>query len=282
VKRFVHPTAGKVYIVGAGPGDPGLLTVRGLAYLRQAQVVVHDRLVHPALLDEVSPTATCIDVGKAPGRHPYPQSAINALLIRKASEGHMVVRLKGGDPFVFGRGGEECQALAAAGVPFEVVPGVSSAIAVPAYAGIPVTHRAYTRAFTVITGHTCDADDTALDWQSLARTGTLVILMGLSRLATIAERLIAHGRAPDTPVAVIQWGTTTDQTVVAGPLATIAEKARELQSPATIVVGEVVELRHDLQWFDLPQVTQTIEPDAAAMPYTIAAALTATACLSPS
>ena len=282
MKRCANPAGGKVYIVGAGPGDPGLLTIRGLAYLRQAQVVVHDRLIHPALLDEVSPTARCIDVGKAPSRHPYPQSAINALLIAKAREGHMVVRLKGGDPFVFGRGGEECQALAAAGVPFEVVPGVSSAIAVPAYAGIPVTHRAYTRAFTVITGHTCDADDASLDWQSLARGGTLVILMGLSRLATIAERLLAHGRAPDTPVAVIQCGTTTEQKVVAGTLADIAAKAGGLQSPATIVVGEVVELRHGLQWFDLPQATHMTAQEAVAIPCTIAAALTATACLSPS
>ena len=175
MKPLEPPELGKVYLVGAGPGDPGLITVRGLTYLRQAQVVVYDRLIHPALLDEASPSAECINVGKAPGRHTVPQVEINALLIAKAGEGKIVVRLKGGDPFVFGRGGEECRALAEAGVPFEVVPGVSSALAVPAYAGIPVTHRAYASAFTVITGHTCGPDGPRLDWETLSKAETLVV-----------------------------------------------------------------------------------------------------------
>ncbi|GIX48150.1 MAG: hypothetical protein KatS3mg131_2361 [Candidatus Tectimicrobiota bacterium] len=236
---------GIVYLVGAGPGDPGLITVRGLACLRQADVVVYDRLVSPALLEEAPAAAERIGVGKAPGIHPYPQEAINALLIERARRGCTVVRLKGGDPFVFGRGGEECQALAAAGVPFAVIPGVSSAIAVPAYAGIPVTHRAYTRAFAVVSGH-----DARLDWQAYAGIGTLVVLMGLGHLADIARQLIACGRAPETPVAVIHWGTTAAQRVVEGTLADIAEKAAGLLPPATIVIGEVVTLRAQLAWFD--------------------------------
>ncbi len=262
------PELGKVYLVGAGPGDPGLITVRGLTYLRQAQVVVYDRLIHPALLDEASPSAECINVGKTPGRHTVSQVEINALLIAKACEGKIVVRLKGGDPFVFGRGGEECQALAEAGVPFEVVPGVSSALAVPAYAGIPVTHRAYASAFTVITGHTCGPDGPRLDWETLSKAETLVVLMGLRRLPFIVNKLIAHGRPPGTLVAVVQWGTTTEQTVVQGTLADIAEKASGLRSPATIIVGDVVGLRNDLRWFDASSTDPTALPNTASQPYT--------------
>jgi uroporphyrin-III C-methyltransferase len=241
---------GKVYLVGAGPGDPGLITVRGLTYLRQAQVVVYDRLVHPALLDEVAANAERIHVGKAAGHHSVPQSEINALLIAKACQGHIVVRLKGGDPFVFGRGGEECEALAAAGVSFEVVPGVSSSIAAPAYAGIPITHRNYTRSFTVVTGHTCGADSSSLDWTHLAQAETLVVVMGLRRLSLIVDQLLANGRAADTPVAVVQWGTTAEQVVAQGTLADIVQRAAGLTAPATIIVGEVVTLRGDLQWFE--------------------------------
>lgn len=240
---------GKVYLVGAGPGDPGLITVRGLTYLRQAQVVVYDRLVHPALLDETSAATERIHVGKAAGHHSIPQSEINALLIAKARQGHMVVRLKGGDPFVFGRGGEECEALAAAGVPFEVVPGVSSAVAAPAYAGIPVTHRNYASSFTVVTGHACGTKRSGLDWATLAQAETLVIVMGLRRLPVIVDQLLANGRAPDTPVAVVQWGTTAEQVVAQGTLADIVARAAGLTAPATIVVGEVVTLCPDLQWF---------------------------------
>jgi uroporphyrin-III C-methyltransferase len=238
--------SGIVYIVGAGPGDPELITVRGLACLRRADVVLYDRLVAPALLDEAPVTAALIDVGKEPARHRRPQSEINALLIEEASRGKTVVRLKGGDPFVFGRGGEECEALVEAGIPFEVVPGVSSAIGAPAYAGIPVTHRGIAQSFTVITGHTCDD---AIDWPALPTNGTLVFLMGVGHLSEIACRLAAHGRAADTPVAVVHAGTTPAQVVVEGTLANIAERARGVQPPATIVVGEVVRLRRKLDWY---------------------------------
>ncbi len=242
--------SGIVYLVGAGPGDPGLITVKGLDYLRRADVVLYDRLIHPQLLDEAPPDAERIDVGKESGHHSRPQAEINALLISKARQGKTVVRLKGGDPFVFGRGGEEAEALASARIPFEVVPGVTSAIAVPAYAGIPVTHRQFASAFTVVTGHTCGSEACAVDWSSLATGGTLVFLMGVGHLAEIASQLTAHGRSPQTPAAVIGWGTTAAQVVVQGTLADIAEKAKEVSPPATIVVGEVVNLRQELDWFN--------------------------------
>ena len=244
---------GIVFLVGAGPGDPGLITVKGLACLRRAEVVLYDRLVHPALLDEAPRYAERIDVGKAPRRNRRTQEEINALLVEHASAGKVVVRLKGGDPFVFGRGGEECQALAAAGIPYEVVPGVSSAVAVPAYAGIPVTHRDFASSFTVIAGHT--ADEMALDWASLARSETLVFLMGVAHLPEIAAQLMAHGRPGETPAAVIANGTTGTQSVVQGSLATIGRLARAIEPPATIVVGEVVRLRAQLDWFK-PQAAE--------------------------
>src|SRR6266540_5043602 len=233
---------GIVYIVGGGPGDPGLITVRGLECLRRADVVLYDRLVAQELLTEVPAYAEMIDVGKEPKRHRRSQDEINALLIEKARDGKMVVRLKGGDPFVFGRGGEECQALAEAGIPYEVVPGVSSAIAVPAYAGIPVTQRGISTSFTVVTGHTADSD---LDWSAVSRTGTVVFLMGVAHLEEIVGQLITHGRASDTPVAIIEQGATQNQFVLTGTLADIVEKAqtRSVQQPATLVVGEVVRLR---------------------------------------
>ncbi|HEY4689057.1 MAG TPA: uroporphyrinogen-III C-methyltransferase [Anaerolineae bacterium] len=256
---------GIVYIVGAGPGDPGLITVKGLDCLRRADVVLFDRLADRRLLDEARGDAELIDVGKEPARHRRPQSEINALLIVKAREDKTVVRLKGGDPFVFGRGGEECEALAEAGIPFEVVPGVSSAIAVPAYAGIPVTHREMARSFTVITGHTCEAQKSESgqgpDWTSLPRTGTLVFLMGVGHLPEIARRLAAHGCSPDTPVAVIHRGTTPAQRVVEGTLADIAERAGGIQAPATLVVGDVVHLRGKLDWFHAGRETVSTDPD---------------------
>jgi uroporphyrin-III C-methyltransferase len=237
-----------VYIVGAGPGDPELITVKGLACLRRAAVVLYDRLVAPELLAEAPAEAELIDVGKAPRKQRRSQAEINELLVAKANAGLAVVRLKGGDPFVFGRGGEECQALAEAGVSYEVVPGVSSAVAVPAYAGIPVTHRDYASSFTVVTGHSAD-EDSGVDWAGLPTTGTLVCLMGVEHLPEIARRLQALGRAPETPAAVIGWGTTGRQTVVAGTLADIAERAASVEAPATIVIGEVVGLRDRLDWF---------------------------------
>jgi len=248
---------GKVWLVGAGPGDPGLMTVAGVAALAEAQVVVYDRLVSAKLLELAPSSAERIFVGKEAGAHALSQEQINALLVEKARQGKRVVRLKGGDPYVFGRGGEEAEALAAAGVPFEVVPGVTSAVAVPAYAGIPITHRGLASSFAVITGHEDPTKgETAIDWSKLA-TGvdTLVFLMGAATLPQIVEKLVEHGRPPTTPVAVIRWGTTPAQEVVTGTLADIARqvKAARLEPPAVAVVGEVVRLRETLRWFDSPQ-----------------------------
>ena len=244
----LSPTTGTVYIVGGGPGDPGLITVKGLECLRRADVVLYDRLVAQELLTEVPVHAELIDVGKEPKRHRRSQDEINALLIEKAREGKVVIRLKGGDPFVFGRGGEECQALSEAGIRYEVVPGVSSAIAVPAYAGIPVTQRGVTTAFTVVAGHTGGSDST-IDWQAISRIGTIVFLMGVEHLPEIVPQLIAHGRGADTPAALIQEGTTLNQFVVTGTLADIVAKSREIRPPAVLVVGEVVRLHEELEWF---------------------------------
>lgn len=241
---------GFVSLVGAGPGDPELITVKGLDRLRRADVVVHDRLVALQLLEEAQPQARRIDVGKAPGHQPWPQERINRLLVAEARRKRRVVRLKGGDPFVLGRGGEECLALAAAGVPFEVVPGVTSAVAAPAYAGIPLTHRGVACAFTVVTGHTAGSDPEALDWPTLARAETLVVLMGLEPLPVIAARLVAAGRDAATPVAVIENGTRGEQRVVRGTLRDIAQRARGSRSPATIVIGEVVRLSAQIAWFE--------------------------------
>jgi uroporphyrinogen III methyltransferase/synthase len=244
-----HNENGIVYIVGAGPGDPGLITVKGLEYLRRADVVLYDRLVAPELLDEVPPHAELVDVGKEPKRHRRSQDEINSLLIEKAREGKTVVRLKGGDPFVFGRGGEECQALSEAGVLYEVIPGVSSAIAVPAYAGIPVTQRGVTTAFTVVAGHT-GSSESDIDWDGISKIGTIVFLMGVEHLPEIVAQLVVHGRPTDTPAAVIQEGTTRHQLVVVGMLGDIVEKAQGVRPPAVLVVGEVVRLHEQINWFD--------------------------------
>ena len=235
-------SSGRVVLVGAGPGDPELITVKGLRWLRRADVVVYDRLASPALLDEARPGALRIDAGKASGRHCLPQSAITPLLVHHARAGRLVVRLKGGDPFVFGRGGEEVLACRAAGIPVEVVPGVSAAVAAPAAAGIPVTHRGLAAAVTVVTGHEAPSS-AAVDWDALGRhTGTLVVLMGVGALPAIAARLLAAGRPASTPAAVVSRGTTAGQRIVASTLADIAERARHLPAPATIVIGDVVRL----------------------------------------
>jgi uroporphyrin-III C-methyltransferase/precorrin-2 dehydrogenase/sirohydrochlorin ferrochelatase len=234
---------GVVYLVGAGPGAPGLITLRGLRILRRAEVVVYDRLVHPALVAAAPPSAERVFVGKRPGGHSVEQRRINAVLIERARAGAVVVRLKGGDPFVFGRGAEECEALRAAGLRFEVVPGVTSAVAAPGAAGIAVTHRKLASAFAVVAGHECDgASD--LDWDALGRIPTLVFLMALRSLPRIAASLIAHGRRPETPAAVIAGATLPDERTVVGTLATIGRLGEEagLEPPATLVVGEVVRL----------------------------------------
>ncbi|HEX7186287.1 MAG TPA: uroporphyrinogen-III C-methyltransferase [Thermoanaerobaculia bacterium] len=235
-----------VYLVGAGPGDPGLMTVRGMQVLKRADVVVYDRLVSPEILAEAPSSAERIYAGKEPGNHRCDQEEINGLLVRHAQAGRVVVRLKGGDPFLFGRGGEEALACQEAGIDWEVVPGVTSAVSVPARAGIPVTHRGMSGGFAVVTGH-CMAHD-RVDWTALARIDTVVVLMGLSRLSEIATLLILHGRSAETPAAVISRGTLPGERVVEGSLGEIAEKVtREgLVSPATLVVGEVVRLREAL------------------------------------
>jgi uroporphyrin-III C-methyltransferase len=220
--------------------------------LRQAEVVVYDRLVHPRLLDE-APRARRVFAGKAAGRHALPQARINALLVRHARRGRRVVRLKGGDPFVFGRGGEEAEALARAGVPFEVVPGVTSAVAVPAYAGIPLTHRGVASSFAVVTGHE-DAvkRGASVDWARLAGAAdTLVVLMGARALPRITRALIAQGRSPATPVALVRWGTTDLQETLTGRLDDIAGRAARarLEPPVVAVIGDVVALRRRLRWF---------------------------------
>jgi len=249
-----------VYLVGAGPGDTSLLTLRGAELLKSADVVVFDLLVNPALLRFAAPTAEIISRGK---RAAMPQEKITALLIAKAKEGKTVVRLKGGDPYIFGRGGEEAEALAAEEISFEIVPGVSSISAVPNYAGIPLTHRAHCSSFTVFTGHSDSADAaTALRYEQIAKIpGTKVVLMGTENLDDWTKSLIAHGMSSETPVAVIQSGTHGEQKSIAGTLATIAALAKEkkLSPPALTVVGEVVKLRDKLNWFEkLPLFGQRI------------------------
>ncbi len=245
---------GTVFLVGAGPGDPGLITVRGAQCLRTANVVLYDRLVDRRLLALAPSHAELIDVGKARGDGPDRQAGINALLVEKARAGGRVVRLKGGDPFVFGRGGEEAEALAEAGVTYQVVPGVTSAIAAPAYAGIPLTHRGYASSFTVITGsEASDKDENAIAWDRLAGLdGTVVVLMGWERLEEIVDAVVGAGRSEDTPVAAIQWGSEPGQRTVVGTLADIVGRAREsgLAPPVAVVIGEVVRLRGRLRWFD--------------------------------
>lgn len=226
-----------VHLVGAGPGDPELLTMRAARLLASAEVVVHDALVDHSVLDIAPPDAEIIDVGKRPGAS-VPQELINALLVHLGRDGRNVVRLKGGDPFVFGRGGEEALALREAGVDFTIVPGVSSAIAAPASAGIPVTHRGVSVGFTVVTGHRAEDGARGIDWESLARTGTtLVVMMGVAERGTIANRLMAGGLAPNTPVAAIRNGTRVDQSIVRSTLGELQRLV--IDSPATIVIGAV-------------------------------------------
>ena len=249
-EKEIYP--GKVYLVGAGPGDPGLLTVKALELLRRADVVVYDYLVNPDLLTNVRDAAERIYAGKLGGGKQTPQDDINTLLIDRARHGKLVVRLKGGDPFLFGRGGEEGQALRAASVPFEIVPGVSSALAVPAYAGIPVTHRGLSRSVAIITGVQAGDDNLSAQIQRAASADTIVILMGLSQLRRIAEQLIVAGRTPNTPVAVIRWGTYETQQTITATLDDVADRVQQerLSAPVVIVVGEVVRLRGELNWFE--------------------------------
>ncbi len=237
---------GKVYLVGAGPGDPGLITIKGVECLQRADVVVYDRLVAPTLLNYAPAHAEKIYVGKASSDHTLPQSEINALLAEKARAGKIVVRLKGGDPFVFGRGGEEALALADAGIAFEIVSGISSAIAAPAYAGIPVTHRGVAASFMVATGHLRDDNDPTSNFQF----PTSIFLMGVENLESIVAALIESGRDANTPAALVRWGTTPQQQTVVGNLENIIERSRDLKPPAVLIVGDVVNLREKLQWVE--------------------------------
>ena len=245
---------GKVYLVGAGPGDPGLITVRGRECLRRAEVLVYDFLAAPELLRHAPETAERIYVGKQGGDHTLSQDEINRLLVEKARAGRIVTRLKGGDPFIFGRGGEEAEILVEHGIAFEIVPGVTSAVAAPAYAGIPLTHRHFTSTLAFVTGHEDpNKTDSSIDWSALAKgIGTLVFFMGVRNLPKIVDRLVTHGRSPRTPVALVRWGTTARQRTVTGTLADIVERvaAAGLKAPCIIVVGEVVQLRERLQWFE--------------------------------
>lgn len=245
---------GYVYLTGAGPGDPKLITVRGLETIRLADVIVYDRLVAQELLEEAMPGTELLYVGKASGHHTLPQEEINALICDRAMCGRTVTRLKGGDPFVFGRGGEEAVYLAERGIPYEVVPGISSCIAAPAYAGIPVTHRRLAASFAVLTGHECAGKSGAsVDWEWATGAETLVVLMGLQQLSVIAGRLLAAGKPPGTPTAIIQSGSRAEaQRVLAGRLDEIAalQEIERLDSPATIVIGPVVALRERIAWLD--------------------------------
>jgi uroporphyrinogen III methyltransferase/synthase len=245
---------GTVYLVGAGPGDPRLITLRGAECLRAADVVVYDSLANARLLDFAPPHAEAVPVGKRHGERCMSQEAINELLVNQARAGKTVVRLKGGDPFVFGRGGEEAAALRAAGVPYEIVPGVTAGVAVPAYAGIPVTHREFASAVAFITGHEDpDKPESTLDWPGLAAfPGTLIFYMGVSRLANLSESLIRHGRPATTPAAVIEWGTSPAQRTVTGTLNDIAGRVQTagLCAPAVIVIGQVASLAQSLRWFE--------------------------------
>ncbi|CNH87029.1 siroheme synthase CysG [Yersinia pekkanenii] len=254
-------TQGEVALVGAGPGDPGLLTLRGLQVIQQADVVLYDHLVSPEVLDLVRRDAERICVGKRAGTHSVSQEETNQLLVTLAQLGKRVVRLKGGDPFIFGRGGEELQVVARAGIAFQVVPGVTAASGATAYAGIPLTHRDYAQSVTFITGH-CRADGGDLDWQALARgRQTLAIYMGTVKAAEISRQLIAHGRATTTPVAVIGRGTRADQQVLTGTLAQLESLAHQAPTPALLVIGEVVDLHHQIAWFgQQSQTEQAISP----------------------
>ena len=249
-----HEAEGRVYLVGAGPGALGLVTLRAYKLVQRADVLVYDYLCNPEMLRWARADAEKIYAGKSASAHTLTQDEINALLVERARAGKIVVRLKGGDPYVFGRGGEEAQVLKAAGVGFEVVPGVTSAIAAPSYAGIPVTHRDYASTVTFVTGHEDPTkEESAIDWKQLAQLrGTKIFLMGVERLRQIAQRLIAEGADAATPVALVRWGTTARQESIEGTLATIADlvEQRKFRAPAVTIVGDVVRLRPELNWFE--------------------------------
>jgi uroporphyrinogen III methyltransferase / synthase len=250
-KRF---SKGLVYLIGAGPGDPGLITLKGRDCIARSDVILYDYLAHKGLLAFARPEAELIYAGKVGGSHNREQWQINDMLVEKALQGKVVARLKGGDPFIFGRGGEECEALVAAGIPFEIIPGITAAVGAAAYAGIPLTHRDFTTSVSLVTGHESNCKDASgIDWHSLASgTGTVVFYMGMKNLPQIVANLVNHGRPAQTPVALVRWGTRPEQEVLTGTLADIVELARRsgFKAPAVTIVGEVVRLRETLRWFD--------------------------------
>ena len=244
---------GKVYLVGAGPGNPDLITIKGLRCIEQADIILYDRLVNPELLKYAKDGAQLVYCGKLPHYHTMKQETINRFLVKYAKKGYQVVRLKGGDPFVFGRGGEEAEECAQSNVPFEIVPGITAGIAASAYAGIPVTHRTLSKSFAFITGHQAGDEAAEHQWPHLANgVDTICVYMGVAHLGTIIRKLIQHGKSPHTPIALIQWGTLSDQRTVVGTLETIEEVVLEAQisNPSMIVIGEVVRLHEKLNWFE--------------------------------
>ncbi|MBW7458286.1 uroporphyrinogen-III C-methyltransferase, partial [Paenibacillus sepulcri] len=250
----MEKATGKVFLVGAGPGDPKLITIRGMECLQACDVVVYDRLASPRLLKYLKAGTKKVYVGKLPDRHTMKQEDINQLLVDLALEGKIVTRLKGGDPTIFGRVGEEAELLQQNGVEFEIIPGITSAIAVPAYAGIPVTHRDLASSLSIITGHESpDKLDQSIYWDKVTNaTGTLIFLMGVAKIGYIADQLMKHGKPPETPVALIRWGTRVEQQTITGTLETIEAvvRAADFKPPAVIVVGDVVRQRDKLQWYE--------------------------------
>jgi len=241
----------KVYLTGAGPGDVELLTIKALKIIQKADVIIYDKLANPEILDEAKDNAELIFVGKERGNHKIPQDEINEIIYQSALKNETVVRLKGGDPFVFGRGGEEALYLKERNIKFEIIPGITSAISVPAYAGIPVTNRGITPSFRVVTGHRKTSDNIAnINWSSFIENETIVFLMGLHNIKLIVTKLLEVGKAKDYPCAIISQGTTKNQKVITGTLEDIVLKSKDAISPAIIIVGEVVKLREDLKWFD--------------------------------
>jgi uroporphyrin-III C-methyltransferase len=256
---------GKVYLVGAGPGDVDLLTVKGLKCIQEADVILYDRLINKELLSYAKPGADLIYCGKLPNYHAMIQETINHFLVKYAKQGKVVTRLKGGDPFVFGRGAEEAEILANQGIAFEVVPGITSGIAAPAYAGIPVTHRELSSSFAIVTGHMRAGKSDSIHWESLAKgIDTLAIYMGVGNLPYICQQLTKYGRPESTPVALVHWGTTEAQYTITGTLSTIVEiaKSSDIKNPSMIIVGEVVKLRDKIQWFEQTVLNEKIIQEA--------------------
>lgn len=257
-------SAGKAYLVGAGSGHPDLITVKGLKLVQSADLILYDRLIPRELLDEVRPDAQLIFVGKRAGHHPKPQDEINRILLEQVALGKQVVRLKGGDPFVFGRGGEEAIALAAAGLAFEIVPGISSSIAAPAYAGIPLTQKGVATGFALVTGHeTPDKPNSTTDWAAMAHVPTLVVLMGLTKLPDVVAALLENGKDPNTPTALLGRATTNEQKVIIGTLSTVSALAKKekILTPAITIVGEVVQFAERFAWFSADTTTEGFAED---------------------